>query len=203
MNRSTTVVFTGDSVTDCGRRDDPAGIGDGYVGLLAATEAFAAARIVNTGVGGDLTVDLAARWERDVLAHRPAVVSVLIGINDVWRRYDGTGRITTAEEYAATLRGMLARLDPGTRLVLVEPFALPVGPGQERWEAEDLGAKRAVVRDLAAGTGAAFVPAQQALIAAIDPAAGAAGLTADGVHPTARGHEVLARAWQAAMPGLQ
>ncbi|MEV6343583.1 SGNH/GDSL hydrolase family protein [Actinoplanes sp. NPDC051851] len=196
MTDSSTVVFTGDSVTDCGRRDDPDGLGDGYVRFLAAAPALSGTRVVNTGVGGDLSSDLAARWDDDVLAHSPALVSILIGINDVWRRYDGAGRVTGVDRFEAALRGMLATLGPATRVVLIEPFVLPVDAGQERWEAEDLGAKRAVVRSLAAAPGAAFVPAQSAL----SSAGPAHELARDGVHPTVRGHRVIAQAWLAAVP---
>jgi lysophospholipase L1-like esterase len=192
-----TVVCTGDSITDCGRRTDPAGLGHGYVRRLAAALEPAGARVVNTGIGGDLSPDLALRWKADVLAHAPAVVSVLIGINDVWRRYDGAGQVTSAASFEANLREMLS--PNRARLVLVEPFVLPVEAGQERWEAEDLGAKRTVVRELAAEFGAVLVPAQETLAAAA-VIEGAAALAADGVHPTARGHELLAAAWLAAVP---
>jgi lysophospholipase L1-like esterase len=192
-----TVVCTGDSITDCGRRGDPAGLGDGYVRRLAARLEPSGVRVVNTGIGGELSSDLALRWKDDVLAHAPAVVSVLIGINDVWRRYDGAGQVTTAAGFERNLREMLSSTP--ARLVLVEPFVLPVDAGQQRWEIEDLGAKRTVVRELAVEFGAAFVPAQEVLSAAA-ATEGAAGLAADGVHPTARGHELLATAWMAAVP---
>ncbi|WIM99101.1 SGNH/GDSL hydrolase family protein [Actinoplanes oblitus] len=190
------VLCTGDSITDCGRRDDPAGLGNGYVRLLAEAPALARTRVINTGVGGDLSSDLAARWAGDVLAHEPAVVSVLIGINDVWRRYDGAGRVTGTAEFEANLRRMLGTLAPSVRLVLIEPFVLPVTAEQHRWEADDLGAKRLVIRELAAEFGAAFVPAQHVFSAAAEEH-GAAALASDGVHPTALGHAVLAAAWLA------
>ncbi len=195
MDRSSTkitVVCTGDSVTDCGRRDDPDGLGNGYVRRIATSPALAGARVVNTGVGGNLSSDLVKRWEEDVVAHAPAVVSVLIGINDVWRRYDGAGIVTSAAAFEENLRGVLT--PTAARLVLIEPFVLPVTEEQERWEAEDLGAKRTVVRKLAAALGAVFVPAQE-LLSAVARSEGAATLAADGVHPTDRGHEVLASAW--------
>lgn len=200
MSHSSTgivVVCTGDSVTDCGRREDPAGLGDGYVRRLASSARMDSARVINTGIGGDLSADLVKRWDSDVVAHSPGVVSVLIGINDVWRRYDGAGVVTSAAAFEANLRSVLAGAE--ARLVLIEPFVLPVDASQERWDIEDLGAKRAVVRELAAELGAAFVPAQAAM-SAVARMAGAAALAADGVHPTPRGHEVLAEAWLSAVP---
>jgi acyl-CoA thioesterase I len=83
-----TVVFAGDSVTDCGRRTDPEGLGDGYVRDLWNDLGPQRPQIVNVGISGNRAVDLRERWATDVLAHEPDLVSVLIGINDTWRRYD-------------------------------------------------------------------------------------------------------------------
>jgi len=204
------IVFIGDSITDAGRREDPDGhLGHGYVRLVS--EALAArgdARpIVNTGIGGDRAVDLRARWEQDALAHDPELLSVYVGINDTWRRYDA-GSATTADAYEDTYRSLLTeaqdRLAP--RMILVEPFVLPVTAEQERWGAEDLDAKRAVVAKLASEFGAAFVPLQSLLLdAAAQHGGGRAGhaaLAADGVHPTPLGSELIAGAWLGAEASL-
>lgn len=188
------VLFAGDSVTDCGRRADPGGLGDGYVRLLAEGP-LRGARVTNRGVGGDRAVDLAARWDPDVLQARPDVLSVLIGINDTWRRYDA-GEPTPAAAFEATCRTLLGgALAAGVRrLVLVEPFVLPVTPEQERWWDEDLGERVAVVRRLAAEHDAVLVPAA-AHLSALAGADGAGELAADGVHPTPAGHRALADLW--------
>ncbi len=192
----TRVLLTGDSVTDCGRRADPDGLGHGYVRLLAEGP-LRAADVRNTGIGGDRTADLAARWSTDVLDLAPDVLSVLIGINDTWRRYD-SGVLTPVEAFEATYRDLLARLadrrGDATRLVLVEPFVLPVEPAQERWWAEDLGPRVDVVHRLAAEHDAVLVPAA-AHLTALAAQRGAAALAADGVHPTAAGHAELADLW--------
>ena len=200
------IVFIGDSITDAGRREDPdRHLGHGYVRLVSdALAARGDARpIVNTGISGDRAVDLRARWERDALDHDPELLSVYVGINDTWRRYDNDDP-TTADEFAATYWTLLddaqERLAP--RMILVEPFVLPVTAEQEHWGAEDLDAKRAVVAKLAAEFGAAFVPLQSLLLdAAAQHGAGRAGhaaLAEDGVHPTALGSELIAGAWLAA-----
>ncbi|GIG38047.1 SGNH/GDSL hydrolase family protein [Cellulomonas pakistanensis] len=196
----THVLLVGDSVTDCGRRADPEALGDGYVRLLAEGP-LSGCRVTNRGVGGDRAVDLAARWDADVLAERPDVLSVLVGINDTWRRYD-RGRATPAEAFETTYRALLgSALAAGVRrLVLVEPFVLPVTAEQERWWDEDLGAKVAAVHRLAAEHGAVLVPAGTHL-AALAAAHGARALAADGVHPTAAGHRALADLWWAAAGG--
>ena len=197
------IVFIGDSITDAGRRDDPdRHLGHGYVRLV--TEALAArgdARpTVNAGISGNRAVDLRARWEPDALALDPELLSVYVGVNDTWRRYDNDDP-TTAEAFETTYRSLLAeaqdRLAP--RMILVEPFVLPVTAEQEHWGEEDLDAKRAVVAKLAADFGAAFVPLQSLLFeAAAQHGAGRGGraaLAEDGVHPTALGSELIAGAW--------
>lgn len=194
------VLLVGDSVTDCGRRSDPDGLGDGYVRMLAEGP-LQGVRVTNRGVGGDRAVDLAARWETDVLRERPDVLSVLVGVNDTWRRYDA-GSTTAAPAFEATYRSLLgSALATGVRrLVLVEPFVLPVTPEQERWWDEDLGAKVEAVRRLAAEHEAVLVPAAVHLTG-LATSAGAAALAADGVHPTAAGHRALADLWWTAAGG--
>ena len=193
------IVFIGDSITDAGRREDPdRHLGHGYVRLVA--EALAArgdARpIVNTGISGDRAVALRRRWERDAIAHDPGLLSVYVGINDTWRRYDSDDP-TSAEAFEVTYRSLLTdaqeRLAP--RMILVEPFVVPVRAEQERWGTEDLDAKRAIVATLAAEFGAAFVPLQSLLTDAAAQNGGAAAIAADGVHPTPLGSELIAGAW--------
>ena len=190
-----TVLFIGDSVTDCGRRDDPdRNLGHGYVRLV--DEAFLAggtpAAVVNRGVGGDRVRDLAARWEKDALAVAPTLISVMVGVNDTWRRYDDNDP-TSAERFEADYRDILSRL-PGRdemALVLMEPFLLPVTPAKAKWR-DDLDPKIAVVRALAAEFGAVLVPTDEYLNGLDLPAA---EITADGVHPTELGHQLIARLW--------
>jgi len=190
-----TVLFIGDSVTDCGRRDDPdRNLGHGYVRLV--DEAFLAggtpATVVNRGVGGDRVRDLAARWEKDALAVAPTLISVMVGVNDTWRRYDDNDP-TSAERFEADYRDILSRL-PGRdemALVLMEPFLLPVTPAKAKWR-DDLDPKIAVVRALAAEFGAVLVPTDEYLNGLDLPAA---EIAADGVHPTELGHQLIARLW--------
>ncbi|GAB3598581.1 SGNH/GDSL hydrolase family protein [Microbacterium tumbae] len=188
------IVFVGDSVTDGERRTDPSGLGDGYVRLLAGAPALAGWSVRNRGVSGDRVRDLRARWAPDVVAEDAAVVSVLVGVNDTWRRFDSDDP-TTAAEYEHDYRALLEATS--ARLVLIEPFLLPVREEQESWR-EDLDEKIAVVRGLAEEFGAVRVSADEILRAAGD----AAGLAPDGVHPSPRGHRVLADAWLAAAAPL-
>jgi acyl-CoA thioesterase-1 len=199
-----TVLFVGDSVTDCGRRDDPEGLGSGYVRVLAATPELAGRTVLNRGISGNRVVDLETRWADDVLAVDAGVVSILIGINDTWRRYDSDDP-TTVEAYQAGYRRLLEPLAarPGTALVLMEPFVLPVTPEQAGWR-DDLDPKIEVVHRLAAEYGATLVPTDVELtrLAAEAGAGGAVALAEDGVHPTPQGHAAIAAIWLAHAGGV-
>jgi lysophospholipase L1-like esterase len=197
-----TIVFIGDSITDAGRRTDRRRhLGRGYVRLVADELAIRGdgRTVVNTGISGDRTVDLRARWDEDALAHEPELLSIYVGINDTWRRYD-SGSPTSADAFAATYRSLLddaqARLAP--RFILMEPFVVPVTNEQKRWGADDLDAKRAVVASLAAEYAAAFVPLQSILSDAAAQNGGAGAIAGDGVHPTPLGSSLIAGAWLAA-----
>jgi acyl-CoA thioesterase I len=184
-------VFAGDSVTDCGRRTDPDALGNGYVRALYDTLGAQGPRIVNAGISGNRAVNLQARWQTDVLAHEPDVVSVLIGINDTWRRYDKDDP-TSTEAFEMSYRALLQAL-PDAKLILVEPFLLAVKEEQRAWR-EDLDPKIEVVRRLATEYGAILVPADVELNRQAE-VVGATTLADDGVHPTAEGHRFLADLW--------
>lgn len=183
------LVFVGDSITDAGRdRADAASLGDGYVSLAAKETGDAV--VVNVGVSGDRAVDLERRWADDVEPAAADVLTVYVGVNDTWRRFDD-GDLTTAEDFEATYRRLLARTG-GARLLLVEPFLLPVSDAQRGW-LEDLAGKREVVARLATETGAGFVPLHTILTEAAgqEPER----LAFDGVHPTPAGARLIADAW--------
>ncbi len=115
MQPHETLLFVGDSLTDCGRRE-PAYVpyGRGYVHLfrsiLLQRHPDWRVRIVNRGVGGDTIRDLERRWEEDVLSERPDRLVILIGINDVWRSFADPEKLdchVPLEEYLVTYRELL------------------------------------------------------------------------------------------------
>ena len=190
-----TIVLTGDSITDAGRdRSDLASWGSGYAALIG--QALAEERVINTGISGNRVTDLQRRWDQDVLAHEPAVLSIMIGINDTWRRYDRDDP-TSTQAYAAGYRDIVTRaLAAGVeRVILVEPFLLPVTDEQWAWR-EDLDPKIQAVRRLASDLGTGYL-ATDGPLAQRAATVGAATLAADGVHPTPEGHRFLADLWLA------
>lgn len=200
------VLFQGDSITDGGRdRANPADLGFGYATFAAAW--FQAlypekqVRFLNCGVGGDRVKDLAARWQEDCLDLQPTWISLLIGINDTWRRYDNDDA-TSARDYEAIYRSLLdsARAVSSARLILCEPFVLPIPADRASWR-EDLDPKIAIVRKLAREYSAVYVPFD-GLFAQAATQREPAFWAADGVHPTAPGHALMAQAWLRAVKAI-
>lgn len=194
-----TILFTGDSITDAGRnRDKEFDLGFGYAAFIAAQlRAVLAApelKIYNRGISGNRLTDLLKRAPGDLVALKPTVVSILIGINDVWRRYDANS-ITEAKDFEDDYRTLLriVRDELKARIVLLEPFLLHVPADRFAWRA-DLNPKIDVVRKLAVEFGADFVPLD-GLFAAAATRCPADFWAADGVHPTAAGHALISQAW--------
>lgn len=204
------VVFQGDSITHGGRgpTSDPNHVlGHSYPFLIAA-EAGARHpslgwRFVNRGVSGDTVAELSARWQEDALDHRPDVLSILVGVNDVADVMDGKSSDATGVAFRSAYGALLSRaLEalPSVRLVLGEPFYLPTSPDpgvREAWAAQ-VAVHALVVRELAVAHGTTFVPYQQALDDAVTRAP-AAHWVWDGIHPTYAGQRILADAWIAAV----
>lgn len=206
LDDQSVVLFQGDSITDAGRnRGDPDDLGAGYV-MMAASWLSARLpekrlRFLNRGIGGNRVGDLEARWQTDCIELRPDWVSIMIGINDTWRRYD-SGDETPVESFERSYRAILKRTREQleARLILIEPFVLPVPADRRLWR-EDLDPKIQVVRDLAREFGAILVP--------MDGVMNAAGArrepsfwAQDGVHPTPAGHMVMALAWLRAVGAM-
>ncbi|MEM1027145.1 MAG: SGNH/GDSL hydrolase family protein [Planctomycetota bacterium] len=208
-----TVLFQGDSITDCGRdreateANHPAGLGGGYArdaaAMLLAEHGPGSLRIFNRGISGNRIHELASRWEQDCLALKPTVLSVLIGVNDVWHGLTNPSRGVSAKMYAAELRRLLTdareKLPDLRLIVLAEPFVLPCGPGATLPFEPELSGRRALVKEIAEGLGGdgpvAFVAYQDVFNAAIDRGVAPEDLAADGVHPSMTGHMLMAQAW--------
>ncbi|MFE9426809.1 SGNH/GDSL hydrolase family protein [Kitasatospora sp. NPDC006697] len=203
LTAGSTVLFQGDSVTDAARLEDADGLGYGYVRMAAErlTERHPGLRVVNRGIAGDRVADLRRRWTADTVQHGPRLVSVLVGINDTWRRYDNDDPTSTAD-FERDYRHLLTRTrdELGAELVLVEPFLLPVSADQWEWR-EDLDPRIHAVRRLAAEFGARLLAADGLLNQAARTAGGPELIALDGVHPTELGHRILADAWTSLVIG--
>ena len=193
------ILFQGDSITDCGRSKEtspahaPELLGHGYVSLLAGR--LAGAEVLNRGISGNRVVDLYARWKPDALQLKPDLISILVGVNDTWHEFT-SGNGVEVPRYEAIYRMLLAWTVenlPGVRLVLCEPFVLPVDDTRRQWRAE-IDERRKVVADLSREFAATLVPFQTEFDAAL-LREDAGHWAEDGVHPTMAGHRLLADCW--------
>jgi len=200
LEENSTVLFIGDSITDCGRsREDFSNPGCGYVralaGMLGAEYAELKPSFINTGISGDRVRDLRARWNKDCLDHSPDIVSIMIGVNDTWRRYDAAKDPTDAEAYRKDYEFILSELKNNLecQIVVVEPFLLPFPADRKEWRV-DLDPKIAVARDLAYQYADAFVPLD-GIFASASIRREPAYWAPDGVHPSIAGHMLIAESW--------
>lgn len=206
------VIFYGDSITDAGRNYEvdfqPEGYGYGYVKY--AVESLLAENpekyvLYNRGISGNRIVDLYARIKKDVWNLQPDVLSILIGVNDVWHELDGENGVDLVrfeKIYRILLDDTLERF-PNLKILLCEPFILKGSATVEKWE-EFLQVKEyaKVVKKLANEYGFDFLPLQETL----DKAAALNGseyYAADGVHPTADGAKLIAAEWLKAFKKIE
>ncbi|MFC9758079.1 SGNH/GDSL hydrolase family protein [Streptomyces sp. NPDC056921] len=200
IKETDTLLFIGDSITDADRdRTDSASLGSGYVHEIARTlhdraSGGSGPAVINRGLNGNRVYDLEARWTTDIIDLRPTVVTVKIGINDTWRRYD-RGIMSPVDEFEACLDRLLADTARklSARLVVITPFLLPVTAEQENWF-EDLTPRTEAVLRAATANDAQLVRADLALRHAAEQHE-AAELARDGVHPSPAGHRIIADAW--------
>lgn len=200
FQKETRVLFQGDSITDGnrGRGPDPNHIlGHGYAFITSAKygAAFAPLNLefMNRGISGNTVLDLQKRWQKDTLDLRPDVLSILIGVNDVSHN-------VPPEVYEQTYEALLTQTEaanPKLKLVLCEPFTLPVGSRKENydtWRAK-IQTNQDIVGRLAAKHHAALVR-WQAVFDGACKVAPAEHWIWDGVHPTYSGHQLMADEWE-------
>jgi lysophospholipase L1-like esterase len=199
LEHSSTILFTGDSITDCERGATENPLGYGYplrvAGAWDSARPDSRIRWLNTGLAGHRVPDLVSRWQTDVLDLEPDIVSILVGINDCSFRMasgidDRPGQDEYRDGYVSLLEPLAAR---NVRLVLIEPFLLPVNEDQRTWR-QDLDEKIQIVRDLARGFDARLLAAD-GIFAQRAATTGPEFWARDGVHPTAAGHQLIANAW--------
>jgi lysophospholipase L1-like esterase len=197
------IVFIGDSITDCGHRDRVQPDGDGYMSLVRALVTARRPELglkwTNRGIGGDTVRDLSERWERDVVDLQPDWLSVMIGINDVWRAFGNRPEeAVPLDEFEQTLRHLLERAveATGCRLILADPYFIELDLTDPQRAESDRYAS--VVGGLAKEFGALHVPVQAAFDRALTVSP--PSLWADDrVHPNLGGHAVIAEAYLAVL----
>jgi lysophospholipase L1-like esterase len=210
LTKGATVLFIGDSITDGGRArtgsDYNHTMGQDYAFILAATLGYQFAErdltFINRGISGNRVSDLCDRWQADVLDAKPDVLSVLVGLNDTLRENPAS-----AEEferiYDELIQRTLAAL-PKVRIILGQPFLLPVGKHQENYAQTlaELKKRQDAVARLAAKYSLPLVRYQEAFDDACHRAP-ADHWSWDGVHPHYAGHALMADLWTRTLATLR
>jgi lysophospholipase L1-like esterase len=200
------ILFQGDSITDGarGRNHDPNHIlGHSYAFLIAAKYGASLPErnltFINRGISGNKVPDLLGRWQKDAIDLKPTVVSILIGVNDIWHPLLSTNPVVSVEQYEAGYDKLLAETVaalPDAKLILLEPFITPGRATSPKWEIWQEHTKKfqAVVAKLGAKYHAPVVKLQSVFDGA-DKRAPAEYWVWDGVHPTYAGNQLIADEW--------
>ncbi|BBH22399.1 lipase [Paenibacillus baekrokdamisoli] len=185
------IVFIGDSITDCGRKSDPEGIGNGYVRVvrdyLSIGLPAVSLQVENRGISGETILDLKARWQEDVIALNPDWLSVSIGINDDWKEVSLT-------QYRDTYRELLTETKKQTAasLILMETTIISENPNDGK--NERLLPYNQIIREMAEKFSAILVPQYQVFTQYLRTQQGKV-LTYDQVHMNSTGNLLMALNW--------
>jgi len=193
------IVFIGDSITESGKFEDPEALGTGYVRLLydyfITTYPASDFEVINKGISGNRIDDIKARRQRDVIDLNPDIVSVSIGINDVWNQLKNPAmQQIHPEEFESIYDDLLRRVSGNTSadIVLMEPTII-----EENLESignQKLKPYVEIVNAMAEKYDAHLVPTHLAFLGYLEANNGYA-LTTDGVHMNSTGNMLMAKAW--------
>lgn len=206
LKKGQTILFQGDSITDAGRNKEDTGynnaraLGTGYAmitaGLLLQKFAHLDLKIYNKGISGNKVFQLAERWDKDCLDLKPDIVSILIGVNDIWHKlngnYDGTVEVYRRDFIALLERTKKAL--PDVKLIIGEPYGVRgIKAVDDKWYPEFYEYQK-TAKEIAAQFGAEFIPYQAVYDEAQKRAPGV-HWTGDGVHASLAGAALMAEAW--------
>ena len=211
LGKGNTILFQGDSITDAGRdkkkevANEQKAFGKGYAWMAASQLLISKPEhkltIHNRGISGNKVHQLDARWQKDCLDIKPDILSILIGVNDIWHRLNGRydGTVTTYEDDYRKLIERTKKHLPKVKLVICEPFVLKCGAVNDKWFPE-FDKYRAAAKRIASENKAIFVPFQSMFDEAIKYAE-PKHWAGDGVHPSAHGASLMAHFWNQAVSG--
>jgi lysophospholipase L1-like esterase len=205
-----TLLFIGDSITDAKRREQPySPLGWGYVhfaaNFLQATLPHLNLDIQNRGISGDTTRALLTRWETDCIALKPDIVSLMIGINDLWCKFGESHETRRTHVPPAEYKDNLATLLLQTKnqcdsqLILMEPYLFCDDPADPMLN--ELPVYIDAVHTLADKFDAVVVPVHAAF-KALQNKRPAMEWANDAVHPLEWAHAWIAKQWLDTVLGL-
>ena len=207
------ILFQGDSITDCGRaRDNNIHLGNGYAHLVKSELGYlepAKYEFFNRGISGNRVVDVYARLKKDILNLAPDMMSILIGVNDVWHDMELEPNGVDADKFFKIYCMLIEEVRealPDIKLMILEPFCLP-GTATQKTEAHwthfstEVPKRAAMAKKVAEKYGIPFVPLQAGFDKLCESAPADYWLI-DGVHPTAMGHQFIKNEWMKAFAKL-
>ncbi len=203
------ILFQGDSITDAGRsREDDINVGVGYPLLVKASLGFEtpnAYEFINRGIGGNRVVDLYARIKSDIINLKPDVMSILIGVNDVWHELS-TENGVDAEKYYKIYDMLIEEVKnalPNIKIMILEPFVLKASATEEKWDDfyKEVKMRAEMASKIAQKHNLPFIRLQEGF-EKLSQNAECSYWLGDGVHPTAMGHEFIKNEWLKAFKAL-
>ena len=204
-----TIVLQGDSITDANRNPQfPESSGNGYATMVKGwlgCEYPGQYHCYNRGIAGNRIGDLYARIREDIINLKPDIVSLLIGVNDVWHEIMEKNGIR--EDLFETIYDLLITelktAMPDLRIMIMEPFVLKGSATNPNWDVfyTEVRKRADRAREIARKYGLAFVSLQAQFEEATKKAPDDHWLK-DGVHPTLAGHELIKKEWIKAFGAL-
>lgn len=204
------ILFQGDSITDAGRaRDNDINVGVGYPLLVKASlglESPGKYEFINRGISGNRVVDVYARIKNDIINLKPDVMSILIGVNDVWAEFRQSPNGIDAQKYYKIYDMLIEEIKealPDIMIMIMEPFVLKASATEEKWESfnEEVKKRAQMAKKIAQKYDLPYILLQDGfdkLTQSIE----ANYWLGDGVHPTAMGHEYIKTEWLKAFKAL-
>ncbi len=197
-----TIIFQGDSITDCDRKNTLHGMGSGYAAMAdgyVRTTYCGEYKCINSGVSGDQILNLYTRAKLDVWNYEPDIISFYVGVNDVWaefKRKNGVDPDRFEKVYDMLIEETIEKLN-GVKIFLIAPFVLDGEKVDIYGETMKLEVyKRAeLVKKIAKKHGLICVELQSRFDEAYKKCPDPTYWTCDGVHPTTAGHKIIADAW--------
>lgn len=190
------ILFQGDSITDAGRdKRNYHHMGLGYpkfvVEMLSAKYPDVDFEFINFGISGNRTHELFDRLYADCICFQPDVVSILIGINDVWHRYGGARIATTDEQIELNYRCILERLknETSAKILMLQPYTEGEKQAHMRDEVERV---KLIVNKLADQYADSYIKLDD-LMHADENYGKPDYFTPDGVHPNPTGAAYIAK----------
>ncbi len=198
------ILFQGDSITDTLRdRENGYDLGRGYVLYTAAELGFEQPGkylFLNRGVGGNRIVDLYARMKSDILNIKPDVMSILIGVNDVWHDFTDNPNGVDADKffkiYCMLIEEVIKEL-PDLKIMILEPYALKGLGTEQNWEVFDkeVRLRASMSKKVAERFNLPFVPLQEGFDKLTAEYGDSSYWVHDGVHPSEYGHVFIKNEW--------